>query len=249
MPINRDVRVIEKTADLVRTAASEFVRAAKDAVTDRGVFRVALSGGSTPKGMYSLLATDPQFRDEVPWPACRFFWGDERNVPPDNPESNYRMANEAMLSHAPVDGGQVHRMRGEMDAAQAADDYQQVLRGEFGISGSEMPRFDLILLGMGPDGHCASLFPGTKALHEQDRLVTSNWVGKFYTNRITLTLPVLTHARQVLFLVQGEDKAPCLKAVLEGPFEPEQLPSQLIQPVEGAVLWLVDGTAAKMLER
>jgi len=247
--MTRDIRIIGKTADLVRAAASEFVHAAKEAAAKRGVFRVALSGGSTPKGMFALLATDPEFRDQVPWSACRFFWGDERNVPPHDADSNYRMANEAMLSRVPVDSAQVHRMRGEMDAAEAAAAYQEVLRGEFGVSGSEMPRFDLILLGMGPDGHCASLFPGTRALHDQDRLVTSNWVGKFYTHRITLTLPVLTHAEQVMFLIQGEDKAPCLKAVLEGPFEPEQLPSQLIQPVDGAVLWLVDGAAGKMLKR
>src|SRR5437879_2515362 len=156
------------------------------------------------------------------------------------------MARETLLSRVPA--GQVFRIKGEApDASAAAAEYEQDLRAFFKLADGEFPRFDLVLLGMGPDGHTASLFPGTKALHEQQRLAVSNWVGKFFTDRITLTPPVLNNAARVMFLVQGDDKAPALKAVLEGPFEPEQLPAQLIRPTQGKLLWLVDATAANLL--
>jgi 6-phosphogluconolactonase len=243
------IEILSQPGDIVRRAATEFVRAARDAVSKRAVFRVALSGGSTPKGLYSLLAADTALREQTPWSAIHFFWGDERNVPPDHPDSNFRMASETMLSRVAASPSQVHRIRGEADAAEAALEYESVLRAEFGTAATELPRFDLVLLGMGPDGHTASLFPGTKALHERSRLVTANWVGKFYTQRVTLTAPVLNNAASVMFLVTGEDKAAPLKAVLEGPFEPEQLPAQLIQPATGHLLWLVDTAAGRMLDR
>jgi 6-phosphogluconolactonase len=243
-----DSHVIEIVAginELFRRGAEEFVFAAKEAIAARGSFTVALSGGSTPKGLFSLLATEEQLRSNVQWDKIDFFWGDERHVPPDNAESNYRMANESLLSKVPVDPARVRRIKGELvDTQAAATDYERALRSRFG---DQLPSFDLVFLGMGPDGHTASLFPGTKALHATNRLVVSNWVGKFATDRITMTAPVLNNAASILFLVGGDDKAPALKSVLEGPFEPEQLPAQLIHPKNGKLLWLVDQAAARML--
>lgn len=243
-----EIKIVEGTDALYSAAAAEFVRAASDAVQQKGSFAVALSGGSTPKGMYSLLASDPTLRTHVPWDKVHFFWGDERHVAPDHPDSNFRMAHEALLSRVPVSAGQVWRIKAEYDdARRSADEYEVALRSFFGLAGGQFPHLDLVLLGMGPDGHTASLFPGTKALHESQRLAISNWVGKFYTHRITLTAPVLNNAAAVMFLVHGEDKAPVLKAVLEGPYEPDQLPAQLIRPDQGRVLWLVDQAASCML--
>jgi 6-phosphogluconolactonase len=177
------------------------------------------------------------------------FWGDERHVPPDHPDSNYRMANEALLSKVPIPPANVHRIKSEHpDAHQVADDYEQTLQAFFHLAAGQLPRFDLILLGLGPEAHTASLFPGTKALHETRRLVVSTWVGKFFTDRITLTPAVLNNAAGVIFLVSGEDKALALKAVLEGHDEPEQLPAQLIRPAHGRLLWLVDRAAAGLLQ-
>ena len=233
---------------IAQTAAAEFLEAARDAVRERDSFTVALAGGSTPKALYELLATNPLLQAKVPWSKIQFFFGDERHVPPDNAESNFRMANEAMFAKAPVDAKQVHRIKAEKrNAAQAAEEYEQELRTSFKVQADQLPRFDLVLLGMGPEGHTASLFPGTKALKEERRLVVSNWVGKLYTDRITLTPPVLNDAARVIFMVHGEEKAPALKAVLEGPYEPDQLPAQLIRPKLGKVLWLVDPSAASML--
>ncbi len=243
-----EIRVVAQAEVLYRTAADEFVRAAADAVRNTGSFTVALSGGSTPKGLYSLLASDLALRGQVQWDKVHFFWGDERHVPPDHPDSNFRMAHEALLSRVPIASDQVWRIKAEYDdARRSADEYEETLRNFFKLAKGQLPRFDLVLLGMGPDGHTASLFPGTKALHDEQRLAVSNWVGKFYTHRITLTAPVLNNAAGVIFLIQGEDKAPALKAVLEGPYEPDQLPAQLIHPGQGRLLWLVDKTAGGML--
>jgi len=246
--VKSEIRVVADSDTLCREAAQELVRAAAEAVTARGAFTIALSGGSTPKALYSLLATDPTFRAQVPWDKTAFFFGDERHVPPTDADSNYRMANESMLSKSPVNPSLVFRISGETaDASKAAEEYEQQLIKYFHLGAGQLPRFDLVLLGMGPDGHTASLFPGTKALQERKRLVTSNWVGKFYTQRITMTAPVLNNAALVMFMGHGADKAQPLKAVLEGPYEPEQLPSQLIRPEHGKLLWLVDKTAASML--
>jgi len=246
---DRELYTLAGTNELFRRGAEEFVRAAKDAIEDRGVFNVALSGGSTPKGLFSLLVTDEDLRAQVQWKKINFFWGDERHVPPDDPESNYRMANEALLSKLSIDAKRVFRMKGEFEEAEdAAEEYERILTGHFRLEEAQLPRFDLVLLGMGPDGHTASLFPGTKALHEQKHLVVSNWVGKFDTDRITMTARVLNNAANVVFLVGGDDKAPALKSVLEGPFEPEQLPAQLIRPVDGRLLWLADQQAARLLK-
>src|SRR5258706_2432954 len=245
---NREIRILADANAIAQTAAAEFLEAAKEAVREKGSFSVALSGGSTPKALYGLLMNNPVLQAMVPWSKTQFFFGDERHVPPDNTESNFRMASEAMLSKAPVDAKQVHRIKGEKrNAAQAAEEYEQDLRTSFQLQPDQLPRFDLVLLGMGPEGHTASLFPGTKALKEERRLVVSNWVGKLYTDRITFTPPVLNNAARVIFMVHCEEKAPALKAVLEGPYEPEQLPAQMIQPKQGKVLWLVDPSSASML--
>jgi len=242
----REIRVVPNAQAIFQAAADEFVKAAAEAVKAKGSFTVALSGGSTPKGLFSLLVTDAGLRAQVPWEKVQFFWGDERHVTPDHSDSNFRMANEAMLSKVPAK--QVFRIKGEYeDAGKAADEYEQVLRDTFKLAPGQLPRFDLVLLGMGPDGHTASLFPGTKALAEKKRLVVSNWVGKFYTDRITMTAAVLNNAATVMFMAGGDDKQQPLKAVLEGPYEPEQLPSQLIQPTNGRLIWLVDQAAARML--
>jgi 6-phosphogluconolactonase len=243
-----EIEIVTDAEALYRAGAAEFVRQARQAVGAKGAFTVALSGGSTPKGLYALLATDPMLRAQAPWDDIQVFWGDERHVPPDDAESNYRMANEAMLSKVPIPLANVHRIKSESpEASQAAEEYERTLREFFRLPAGQFPRFDLVFLGLGPEGHTASLFPGTKALHEERRLVVSNWVGKFYTDRITMTPPVLNNAACVVFLVSGEDKALPLKAVLEGHYEPEQLPAQLIRPGRGRLLWLVDQQATRLL--
>ena len=235
---------------IARRAAEEFLLAANEAVAQHGSFTVALAGGSTPKALYTLLATDPAFRDKLPWERINFFFGDERHVPPDNDQSNYRMASESLFSKAPIQPSQITRIRAEYpDAEKAALEYQQALRAYFKMKEGEYPRFDLVLLGMGEEGHTLSLFPGTKALHASNRVVVRNWVGKLYTDRITLTAPAANQANRVIFMVTRSDKALALKAVLEGPYEPDQLPAQLIQPASGKLLWLVDQAAGSMLAK
>jgi 6-phosphogluconolactonase len=244
--VTREIRIEPTAEGVALSAASEFLQQVRESVTAKGRFTIALSGGSTPRALYALLASD-KYRDQAPWDKIRFFWGDERDVPPDHPDSNYRMALEAMLSKVPAPSSNVHRVKTELaDAAEAAAQYEEELRKVFQIPEGELPRFDLVLLGMGPDGHTASLFPGTEALGERHRLVVANRVEKFGAYRITMTLPVLNNAACVMFLVTGEDKAQILKEVLEG--EPGRYPSQLIQPVDGRLLWVVEQSAASLLE-
>ena len=246
--MEREVRILPDGAAIARRAAQEFVQAATAAVREKGAFAVALAGGSTPKVLYHLLVTDPALRSQVPWDKIHLFFGDERHVGPEHPDSNFRMASEAMISKAPVNASQVSRIKGEYpDAEQAAREYEQEIQSYFKLKAGELPRFDLMFVGMGNEGHTLSLFPGTKALHADGRMVVRNWVGKFYTDRITLTAPAACNAARIIFMVTGADKAPALKAVLEGPFEPEQLPSQLLQPKNGKLLWLVDAGAGRML--
>jgi 6-phosphogluconolactonase len=241
-----EIRALTTPQELFAAAAEEVVRTANEAVAQRGRFTVALAGGSTPKSLYNLLATNA--RTTLPWDRMFFFWGDERHVPPIDPESNYRMAEEAMLSKVPVPPGNVFRIKTENpDAAAAAEDYEQTIRKFFALGPGQFPRFDLILLGMGPDGHTASLFPGTTALQEKSRLVVANWVDKMKTHRISLTLPVLNAALCVTFLVSGTDKAPALKAVLEEDVPAEQYPAKLIKPNDGKLIWLIDRAAASQL--
>jgi 6-phosphogluconolactonase len=246
--VEREIRILADGAAIAKRAAREFIQAAIAAVQRKGSFAVALAGGSTPRALYSLLATDAALRSQVPWDKIHLFFGDERHVGPDDRDNNFRMATEAMISKAPLKPEQVTRIKGEYpDAEQAAREYEQALREYFKLKDGEYPRFDLVLAGMGNEGHTLSLFPGTKALHADRRIVVRNWIGKLYTERITLTGPAASNAAQVIFMVTGADKAPALKAVLEGPYEPEQLPAQLLQPKNGKLLWLVDSAAGGML--
>ncbi len=246
-----DIRILADARELSRVAAEEFVRLANEAVRARDRFTVALSGGSTPNGVYGLLADKKaDFLARVPWDKVHFFWGDERHVSPDHPESNFRMAHEALLSRVPVPSENVHRIPAENpDATKAAAEYAQRLREFFALTVSEPPRFDLILLGMGPDGHTASLFPGTTAVHERARWVVASWVERFKTHRITLTPPVLNNAADVIFLVSGEEKAEALRAVLQGTYQPDRLPAQIVRPVNGRLIWMVDRAVAHLLRR
>lgn len=246
MSASPEIRILTTPQELFAAAGEEVVRTTQEAVTERGRFTIALSGGSTPKSLYNLLATNA--RTTLPWEHMFFFWGDERHVPPTDPDSNYRMTEEAMLSKIPVAQTNVFRVKTENpDASAVAEDYEQTIRKFFGLTVGQFPVFDMILLGMGPDGHTASLFPGTSALQEKSRLVVANWVEKLKTSRLTLTLPVLNAARSVTFLVSGTDKAPALKAVLEENVPGEQYPSKLVKPESGALIWLVDRAAASML--
>jgi 6-phosphogluconolactonase len=244
MPTQPEVRILKTAADLFEAAAAEFTAQAAKAVGDNGRFTVALSGGSTPKTLYSLLATTPG----IPWDKIYFFWGDERHVPPDHPESNYRMVREALLSKVPVPAENIFRIRAEeQGAAAAARQYEQALKDFFHLAPGKFPRFDLILLGIGTDGHTASLFPGTAALNETQRLVVANWVPTFNTDRLTFTFPVLDAAAYVMFLASGTDKAPILHEILEN--SSAGLPSQRVRPSNGKLVWLVDEAAASELSR
>lgn len=246
MPSTRSIEVLATAADLFHAAAEEFVRAARTAIGAQGRFTVALSGGSTPKALYSLLAST--YADFV-WNRVFLFFGDERHVPPTDPESNYRMVEESLLSKIAIPAENVFRVAAENpDAAAAAADYEAQLRRFFELKPGEFPRFDLILLGLGPDGHTASLFPDSPALDEQSRLVVANWVAKFNTHRITFTFPVFNRAAEVMFLASGADKAEMLHQVLEGKNAP-LLPSQRVQPSDGKLLWILDEAAAAKLTR
>jgi 6-phosphogluconolactonase len=233
---------------LARRAAQYFVEMAGEVVADRGRARIALSGGSTPRAAFQLLADPCQpWRSRMPWERLDLYWVDERAVPPDHAESNYRMTREALLDHVPLKPCQIHRMEGELEPEIAAARYESELRSSFRLEGAEIPRFDLVALGMGDDGHTASLFPHTQAIHEMSRLVTANHVPQKDTWRITLTWPVIDRASSVFFLIAGADKALIIKEVLTGPRDPERLPSQLIWPVSGILTLILDKAAAVLL--
>jgi 6-phosphogluconolactonase len=234
------VNIYESSEELAEAAAQEFAARAGEAIDQRGRFAVVLAGGSTPKATYEVLASD--YADRIDWSNVHFFFGDERSVPPDHEDSNYRMAREALLDHVPA--GSVHRMQGELPPDEAAEAYEQELRDFFGSE--ELPRFDLILLGTGGDGHTASLFPETAALEVHDRWVVANPVLKLETTRITLTVPVINAARAVYFLVAGEGKAGPVAEILEGTPDPRQYPATLIQP-QGGPKWMLDRPAASEL--
>ena len=242
------VRIFEASEALAQAAAEECVRLALEAVEARGRFSIALAGGSTPKRLYTLLASEQSARSRFPWERTHFFWGDERHVPPDHADSNYRMAFVTMLSKVPVPPPQLHRIEAENpDAGRAALGYEEDLLQYFRLTQGTWPQFDLVLLGLGPDAHTASLFPETEVLDEMTRLAAAVWVPKFQSWRITLTAPLLNHAAHVLFLVSGKDKAEALRAVLQGDFEPRRFPAQLIRPAQGSQQWLVDRDAAALL--
>ena len=247
---NRKVKLFANGMEIAQRAADEVLRIASEAAAARGAFTIALSGGSTPKVLYAFLAENPALRNSLPWDKMKVFFGDERHVGPGHADSNFQMASDTILSKVPLQPKQIHRIKGEYpDAAQAAVEYEATIQREFALKAGEFPRFDLLLLGMGSEGHTLSLFPGTKALHETARVVARNWVGKLYTERITLTAPAANNAANIIFMIAGADKACALKAVLEGPHEPEQLPAQMIQPSNGKLSWLADQAAGSMLSK
>jgi 6-phosphogluconolactonase len=240
-----EVLICADAAELAREAARRFAEMAEAFTNDAGRFTVALSGGSTPKAMFQLLAQKP-FAGALPWRSIYFFWGDERSVPPDHADSNFRMANESLLSKVPIPRENIFRIPAEdEDHHRAAANYSRTLQTFFA---DERPSLDLVFLGMGADGHTASLFPGTTALCVGDRIAVANYVDKLQSWRITLTAGSINSARNVTFLVAGADKAMALKEVIEGPRNPEQYPSQLIEPSHGELLWMADEAAASLLE-
>lgn len=239
-----EIKILPDAAALNLAAAQEFQTAAEQAIAQLGRFSVALSGGNTPRSVYSLLAQ--QYKTSLPWNKIHIFFGDERCVSPDHPDSNYRMANEALLSQVPIPPENVHRIHAELDPEAAANDYESQLRSFFQLNNDAWPRFDLVMLGLGQDGHTASLFPGSSALDEKSRLMAPTWVEKKRTFRITLTYPVLNHAAEVEFLISGSGKAQILRDVLN-PSGSVAFPAQLIKPVNGRVLWLLDQDAANLL--
>jgi 6-phosphogluconolactonase len=232
-----NVSVYESSEELAEAAAQEFATRADEAIRERGRFAVVLAGGSTPKATYGILARD--YRDRIDWNNVHVFFGDERSVPPDDDDSNYKMARGSLLDHVPI--GSVHRMQGELPPDEAAAAYEQDLRDFFGSDA--LPAFDLILLGTGDDGHTASLFPETSALEVHNRWVVANPVLKLETTRITLTVPAINAARAVYFLVAGEGKAAPVAEILEGNPDPREYPASLIQPENGPT-WMLDRAAA-----
>lgn len=232
---------------LAHAAAERFAGFAERAVGLAGRFTVALAGASTPRGLYATLADEPS-RSRIPWSRTHVFWGDERCVPPDHVESNYRMAAEVLLRRVPIPPEHVHRMRGEdPDTDRAAADYERVLKVAFQLQAGTLPRFDLILLGLGTDGHITSLFPGSPALREASRLVVAPYVER-RGYRLTLTLPVINEASVILFLVSGRDKAETLRTALNATTPEARLPAQNVFPRDGRVIWLVDRNAAALLK-
>ena len=247
---NRPARLILSSPEEVALeAADRILKIAREALGTRREFHFVLSGGLTPRRLYEILAGAP-FRSQLPWERVHFFWSDERCVGPGHRDSNYRMAREAFLDKLSIPSENLHRIHGETsDPDAAAHDYEDEIKRHFGLGPeSPPPCFDLVLLGMGVDGHTASLFPNTQALRETGRWVVANPMPKTKAHRLTLTPVILNRAGWVIFLVTGTDKARAVAEVLEGPFEPERLPSQLIRPICGELLWLLDEAAASSLK-
>jgi len=232
--------------ELSRRAVEEFVRLAEQSIRRSGRFTVALSGGSTPKSLYHLLA-EPAYSGRVPWHKVHFFWGDERCVPPDHPESNYGMAKAALLSKVPIPEENVHRMAGEKEPPVAAAEYEQTLIDFFALAPGEWPRFDLMLLGVGEDGHTASLFPESEALENREKLVVAAYVEKLKAHRLTLTLPVINHAANIWFVVAGASKATVVSRILNADPASPPFPAALVAPVDGRLIWFITEDAAAAL--
>jgi 6-phosphogluconolactonase len=238
--LTREIKVVPDLAAMVEEAAGRIAVEAKQAIDARGRFSVALAGGNTPKPVYERLTREP-YRSSVQWQNVEVYFGDERCVSPDSEQSNFRMAREAMLSTLPIPEKNIFRIRGEINPNQAAIEYGQLLKDRFGDGG-----LDLILLGMGPDGHTASLFPQTEALNETRHRCVANYVEKLKSWRVTMTAGFINRAAVVMFMVSGADKAQRVAQVLEGPRDERNLPSQMIQPVAGRLIWLLDSGAAGM---
>lgn len=237
--------ILDDAQSLHVHAAEEIAHFAGEAICMHAEFTLCLSGGSTPAATYELLAE--RFRLSVDWKAVQFFWGDERCVPPDDPASNFGMANRMMLSRLDLRPDQIHRIRGEDPPAQAARAYEEELRASFGLGEGEFPCFNLTLIGLGDNVHVASLFPGHPAIHERERIAVAVEVDAPQRHRVTLTPPVLNNSARVMFLVAGDDKAAAVKRALEGPRDPDRFPAQIIAPVHGEAVWLLDRAAASLL--
>lgn len=243
-----EIVIRRDAAALAEEAARRFVAAAGAAIAARGRFTVALSGGSTPKALFRLLAASPWI-ERVDWANVHLYWGDERTVPPSDEQSNYRMTRENLLDRVAIPAGQIHRIVAENpDPQAAANAYATTLRQTFGLADGEFPRFDLIHLGLGTEGHTASLFPGSPALAETSRLVAAPWVEKLDSFRVTLTPPTINAAREVQFLAAGAEKAAIVKAIIQSPKDPDALPAQIVAPEDGKLVWLLDEAAAGELD-
>jgi 6-phosphogluconolactonase len=242
------IKIFSTIEELNRFAAEKFVEIAAEAIETRGKFTVALAGGSTPKSLYQLLSGE-RFKDKLDWTSVFFFFGDERSVLPNDAESNFRMANETLFEPLQISGENVYRWRTESaDAEKIAENYEQAIKVFFSLAENDLPEFDLILLGMGADGHTASLFPFTKALKETKRIAVANYVEKLNTNRLTLTFPVINNASNIIFLVSGESKAEALQEILEGEPQTNKFPSQNVRPDGGKLIWMIDRAAARLLQ-
>ena len=241
--IKREIIVCKDSDELNRKAAAQYIALAGDAIARSGRFAVALSGGSTPAALYSLLAAR-DFCDRVNWPRVHLFWGDERCVPPDHPDSNFRMVRENLLAKIQIPPANIHRIMGEKEPRQAASAYEAELKNFFGTGGGALPRFDLIFLGLGDDGHTASLFPGTDAANETEHLVAVAYVERLRSHRLTLTLPVINAAAQVMFLVSGKSKAAIVRAVLGSDADSARYPAAMVRPCDGQLTWLMTADAA-----
>lgn len=238
------VRIFEDAAEVARAAANRLLALGREALTKSGQFSVALAGGSTPKRAYELLASD-YYSSQLDWSRVHIFFGDERSVPPDDDESNYRMANESLLARLSLPAKNIHRMNGVGDVVANARLYEDEVRTFF--NNAAWPRFDLVLLGLGDDGHTASLFPETTVLTEREDWVAGVWVEKLRAYRMTLTAPAINHAAHIIFLVTGENKAVPLREILKGEPDPRRLPAQLISPLNGSLEWLIDRAAGSAL--
>jgi 6-phosphogluconolactonase len=243
--VTPDVRIFEDLDALSNAAAVSVIEASAQAVRDRGRFLLCLSGGNTPLKSYELLAQTP-YRDQVDWPHLHAFWGDERCVPPEDLENNYRQARDVLLGHVPTPTANIHRIRSELEPAAAAADYTLLLK-QYAEPPLEWPRFDLVLLGMGDDGHTASLFPGSAPGAEGAVIAVMGHYQDRPVWRVTLTPAVFDSARQVAFLISGRSKSSALAKVLHGEYQPEDLPAQRIRPTDGLLIWLVDQDAASLI--
>ncbi len=244
-----DMQTYATVDELMHAAAEEIIFQSAESIATHGYFALALAGGSTPRQLYTLLA-NKELSARINWSCVYLFWGDERCVPPDHSDSNYRMAYDSLIKRVPIPASNIYRMQGEQRPEQAAEHYQRMLQHFFTtpLADEPMATFDVVLLGMGTDGHTASLFPGTAAIQEQTRLVIAHYIEQLQAWRITLTPVALNHARHIVFLVAGAEKAERLRQVVQGDEQPEVLPAQVVRPVHGKVRWMVDAAAASVLE-
>ncbi len=238
----RDIIICHDADELARKAAEQFVALAGAAIARSGRFTVALSGGSTPRALYLLLGS-VDYRERIDWRRVHLFWGDERCVPPDHAESNYRMVQEALLSRISIPPENIHRMAGEKEPRVAANEYEEELRRFFALAPGQVPRFDLILLGLGEDGHTASLFPGGEALNENERLVATAYVERLRAHRLTLTLPVINAAAQATFLIAGQNKRSIVNEILRSDADSFKYPAARVSPSDGQLTWLITADA------